>query len=83
MRPDRNVSTPSAAGSMHKAALLAAVAALVPCVAAAHVVRHNSIPQPYLGRWADDAATCKYPDNPDILLTAKNYVDRSTPCIDW
>ena len=81
MRPDRNVGLPPTVGPARRMALLAAVATLVPCVAAAHVVRHNSIPQPYLGRWAADAATCKDPDKPAIVLAAKTYVGPGTTCI--
>jgi hypothetical protein len=81
MKTHRTAIVPAIVGSMHKAALLAAIATLVPCVAVAHVVRHNSIPQPYLGRWAADAATCKDPDTPAVVLAAKTYVAPGTSCI--
>jgi len=81
MKTRRSVIVPAMAGSMHKTALLAIVATLVPCIAAAHVVRHNSIPEPYRGRWAADAATCKDPDKPAVVLSAKSYASPGTTCI--
>jgi hypothetical protein len=67
-----------------KTAFLAFIAALVPQIAAAHVVRHNSIPQSYLGSWAPDSETCKESDKSVIALSAKTYVSSGVKCtVDW
>lgn len=69
---------------MRKTALLALIAALVPHIAAAHVVRHNSIPESYVGSWAPDAGTCKESDKSVIALSAKTYATSGAKCtVDW
>ena len=64
---------------MRSIALLASIVVLMPQVATAHIVRHRSIPQPYQGTWAADAASCA-PEKGAIVLAAKTYVGPSGSC---
>ena len=64
---------------MRRIVLLASIVLLVPQVAIAHIVRHRSIPQPYQGTWATDAASCA-PEKGAIVLSAKTYVGPSGSC---
>jgi hypothetical protein len=49
--------------------------------AAAHVVRHGSIPEAYRGTWAPTSATCKDADKAAIVLSAKAYAGPAGSCI--
>src|SRR5262249_8898297 len=64
---------------MHRIALLASIVVLVSQLATAHIVRHRSIPQPYQGTWATDAASWA-PEKGAIVLSAKTYVGPSGSC---
>jgi hypothetical protein len=59
---------------------LASIAALLPQVASAHVVRHSSIPQAYWGTWTTADATCADRDKTTIVLSAKAYVSPAVRC---
>jgi hypothetical protein len=65
---------------MLKRGILALSAALTAHSAAAHVVRHGSIPAAYRGTWAPTAATCKDADKA-VVLSAKTYVGPSASCV--
>lgn len=65
---------------MCKTALVALVAALVPQITAAHVVRHNSIPEVYWGTWAPGAGPCKDGDPSAMVLSANAYVGPAGTC---
>jgi hypothetical protein len=65
---------------MHKTALAALVAALVPQITAAHVVRHKSIPEGYWGKWAPGAGPCKDGDPSAMVLSANAYVGPAGRC---
>jgi hypothetical protein len=48
-------------------------------VAMADIVRHGSIPEPYLGKWVESEL-----DNSVIELSAKTYVSNKVNCtVDW
>ncbi len=64
MKPDRNVGTTSTLCRVHKTGFLLLIATLAPCVAAAHVVRHNSIPEPYLGKMGVRGGELQKPGKP-------------------
>src|SRR5262249_22934561 len=64
---------------MPRAFLLVVIAALAPQVAAAHVVRHSSIPEAYHGAWAPVETDCK-DDKSVITLSARTYVGPAGSC---
>jgi len=66
---------------MGKTALVALVAALAPQITAAHVVRHNSIPEGYWGTWVPGAGPCKDGDPSAMVLSANAYVGPAGSCI--
>ena len=66
---------------MRKAALLVFIAALVPQVATAYVLRRSSIPEAYWGTWAPADTTCKDADESiTLVLSAQAYVSSATSC---
>ena len=65
---------------MRKALVLAFVIAVAPQVASAHVVRHNSIPEAYLGTWAPGEGACSADDKTAFVLSAKGYVGPAGNC---
>jgi hypothetical protein len=65
---------------MHKGLVLVLVATLAPHVATAHVVRHNSIPEPYWGAWTPGDGECSAGDKSAIVLAAKTYTGPSGSC---
>jgi hypothetical protein len=84
MRIDHAASALAPVGSIHRTVLLAALAAITSGTAIAHVVRHNSIPDTYVGRWAPGTETCKESDKAVIVLSAKKYVSPEAECaVDW
>jgi hypothetical protein len=48
---------------------LAVISFLIPQVASAQLVRHNSIPETYWGTWAPADANCQDANKPSIALT--------------
>jgi hypothetical protein len=66
---------------MLRTVILALCAALTAHSAAAHVVRHGSIPEAYRGTWAPTSATCKDADKAAIVLSAKAYAGPAGSCI--
>jgi hypothetical protein len=66
---------------MRKAALLVFIAALVPQVATAYVLRRSSIPEEYWGTWVSGDARCKDADkSTTLVLSAQAYVTSATSC---
>jgi hypothetical protein len=66
--------------AMRRIVVLAALAALAPQAAAAHVVRHGEMPQAYRGTWAPGTGPCKDGDAAAIVLTAKTYAGPAGSC---
>jgi len=66
---------------MRNTFVLAAVAALAPQIANAHVVRHNSIPEIYWGTWSPGDQACGDGDKAAIVLSAKAYVGPAGRCV--
>lgn len=67
--------------SMRKAALLVFIAAFVPQIATADIVRRNSVPEPYWGTWVPADAACNDADKSTTLtLEAQAYVSSATSC---
>jgi hypothetical protein len=66
---------------MLRTSILALCAALTAHSAAAHVVRHGSVPEAYRGTWAPTSATCKDADKAAIVLSAKTYVGPAGSCV--
>src|SRR5262249_27524122 len=58
--------------------LLAFIGSIVPQLASAHVVRHNSVPEAYRGTWAP--GECGASDKAAIVLAAKTYAGPSGSC---
>ena len=65
---------------MRRRAVTALIVVLAPHVAAAHVVRHSSIPQAYWGTWTAGAGTCGDAKKAAIVLSAKAYVSPMASC---
>ena len=65
---------------MRKPILVAIFAVLVFQAAAAHVVRHSSIPESYRGSWALGAEPCKEPDKSAVVLSANTFVSPEASC---
>jgi hypothetical protein len=64
-----------------KAALLVFIAAFVPQVATAYVLRSSSIPEAYWGTWAPTDTTCKDADkSTTLVLSAQAYLRSATSC---
>jgi hypothetical protein len=59
---------------------LALIVAAAPQLASAHVVRHNSVPEAYLGTWAPGEGECGAGDKAAIVLSAKTYAGPSGSC---
>ena len=64
---------------MSRIGLFAAAILLVPQFAAAHVVRHSSIPQPFWGTWGTDATQCAGAKE-TIVLSGKTYMKGAAQC---
>jgi len=56
------------------------IVAAAPQLASAHVVRHNSIPEAYLGTWAPGEGECGASHKAAIVLSAKTYAGPSGSC---
>jgi hypothetical protein len=65
---------------MHKAFVVGVIAAFASQIASAHVVRHNSIPEPYWGTWAPGEGACSADDKSAIVLSAKAYIGPAGSC---
>jgi hypothetical protein len=55
------------------------IAVIVPGIAAAHVVRHPSLPQPFWGTWAPASAACDGAADA-VTLSANAYAAGKTTC---
>jgi hypothetical protein len=66
---------------MRLTGLLAMITFLMPQVATAQFVRHNSIPQAYWGTWAPVDSTCEDADNASVALSEHAYWSPTTSCI--
>jgi hypothetical protein len=66
---------------MRLTGLLATITFLMPQVATAQFVRHNSIPQVYWGTWAFDDSTCEDANNSSVALSEHAYESPTTSCI--
>jgi hypothetical protein len=65
---------------MRRVALLVFVTGLMPQLAFAQFVRHNSIPEVYWGTWAPTAQMCKDEDKSVIVLAAHTYANPVASC---
>jgi hypothetical protein len=65
---------------MRNVFVLTLIAAVVPQVAIAHVVRHNSVPEVYWGTWAPGEGECGAGVKTAIVLSAKAYTGPSGSC---
>jgi hypothetical protein len=60
---------------------LAAITFLMPQVATAQFVRHNSIPEAYRGTWAPADANCQDASKSSIALSDHAYESSTSSCI--
>ena len=60
---------------------LAVITFLIPQVASAQLVRHNSIPEAYWGTWAPADANCQDANKPTIALSEHAYESSTTSCV--
>ena len=60
---------------------LAVITFLMPQVADAQLVRHNSIPEAYWGTWAPADANCQDANKPSIALSEHAYESSTTSCV--
>jgi hypothetical protein len=60
---------------------LAVITFLIPQVATAQLVRHNSIPEAYWGTWAPADANCQDANKPSIALSEHAYESSTTSCV--
>jgi len=60
---------------------LAVITFLMPQVAIAQLVRHNSIPQAYWGTWAPADANCQDASKSSIALSDHAYESSTTSCV--
>jgi hypothetical protein len=60
---------------------LAAITFLMPQVADAQLVRHNSIPETYWGTWAPADANCQDAKKSSIAVSAQEYESSTTSCV--
>jgi hypothetical protein len=61
--------------------LLAVITFLMPQVATAQLVRHNSIPEAYWGTWAPADANCQDANKSSIALSEHAYESSTTRCV--
>ena len=61
--------------------LLAMITFLMPQVATAQLVRHNSIPEAYWGTWAPADANCQDAKKSRIAVSAQAYESSTTSCV--
>ena len=61
--------------------LLAMITFLMPQVATAQLVRHNSIPEAYWGTWAPADANCQDANKSSIALSDHAYENSTTSCV--
>jgi hypothetical protein len=66
---------------MRLTGLLAIITLVIPQVATAQFVRHNSIPDPYWGTWAPADATCEDADKSSVTLSEHAYESSTTSCV--
>ena len=64
---------------MHKAFVLALIAALAPSIADAREIRRDAMPEAFRGTWAPGDA-CKQGDASAIVLSAKTYTGPAGSC---
>ena len=60
---------------------LAVITFLIPQVANAQLVRHNSIPEAYWGTWAPADANCQDANESSIALSDHAYESSTTSCV--
>jgi hypothetical protein len=60
---------------------LAVITFLMPQVATAQLVRHNSIPEVYWGTWAPADANCQDASKSSIALSDHAYESSTTSCV--
>jgi hypothetical protein len=60
---------------------LTLIAFLMPQVADAQLVRHNSIPETYWGTWAPADANCQDAKKSSIAVSAQAYESSTTSCV--
>jgi hypothetical protein len=60
---------------------LAVITFLMPQVATAQLVRHNSIPEAYWGTWAPADANCQDANKSSIALSDHAYESSATSCV--
>ena len=60
---------------------LAVITFLIPQVASAQLVRHNSIPEAYWGTWAPADVNCQDANKPSIALSEHAYESSTTSCV--
>jgi hypothetical protein len=65
---------------MRKPVVVAVLSVLTFQAAAAHVVRHSSIPESYRGSWAPGAEPCKERDKSAVVLSANTFVSPEASC---
>jgi len=65
---------------MRRAYLLVLAGTLLTDIAAADIVRRNSIPKPYIGSWALNAESCEAGGKGTIVLSARRYISAATKC---
>jgi hypothetical protein len=66
---------------MHLLVPLTVITFLMPQVADAQLVRHNSIPETYWGTWAPADANCQDAKKSSIALSAQAYETSTTSCV--
>jgi hypothetical protein len=60
---------------------LTLIAFLMPRVADAQLLRHNSIPETYWGTWAPADANCQDAKKSSIAVSAQAYESSTTSCV--
>jgi hypothetical protein len=60
---------------------LAVITFLIPQIASAQLVRHNSIPEAYWGTWAPADVNCQDTNKPSIALSEHAYESSTTSCV--
>ena len=60
---------------------LAVITFLIPQLATAQLVRHNSIPEAYWGTWAPADANCQDTSKSSIALSEHAYESSTTSCV--
>jgi hypothetical protein len=60
---------------------LAVITSLIPQIASAQLVRHNSIPEAYWGTWASADANYQDANKPSIAISEHAYESSTTSCV--